>query len=132
MKTALLVVDAYLVGLAVVVALVVYPAFRYVGSAEWATYHRRHTTAIGFAVAPAWFAQGVMSALWIISGPQRPLALLHGVCAALGVIVTVVGAVPQHNALSLAQSASRQRRLETWHWVRTMLWVGAVLIAAFA
>lgn len=130
MKTALLIVDAYLVGLAVVVALVVYPAFRYVGATEWATYHRRHTTAIGVAVAPVWLAQGILSAAWVLVGPHRPLALVHGVFAALGVVFTIVGAVPQHNALSLAQSASRQRRLETWHWVRTVVWVGAVVTTA--
>jgi len=129
-KTALLIVDAYLVGLAVVVALVVYPAFRYVGTTEWPTYHRRHSAAIGVAVAPAWLAQGILSATWILAGLHRPLALVHGVFAALGVFVTIVGAVPQHNALSLAQSASRQRRLETGHWVRTVVWIGAVICAA--
>lgn len=127
MKTALLIVDAYLVGLAIVVALVVYPAFRYVGATEWATYHRRHTTAIGVAVAPVWLAQGILSAVWILAGPHRPLALLHGLFAALGVVTTVLGAVPQHNALALAQSASRQRRLEQWHWIRTIVWCAATI-----
>jgi len=83
------------------------------------------------AVAPAWLAQGILSATWILAGPHRPLALVHGVFAALGVLVTIVGAVPQHNALSLAQSASRQRRLETWHWVRTVMWVGTLVTTAF-
>ena len=127
MRTALLLVDAYLVGLAVVVALVVYPAFRYVGSTEWANYHQRHTTAIGIAVGPVWLAQGILSATWILAGPHRPLALLHGVFAALGVVTTVIGAVPQHNALATQQSASRQRRLELWHWARTLTWIGAAL-----
>lgn len=128
MRTALLVVDAYLVGLGVIVALVVYPAFRLVGTAEWPSYHQRHTRAIGLAVAPIWLAQGVLCAVWILSGPHRGLAFAHGFFAALGVLFTVVGAVPQHNALALSQSSLRQGRLEAWHLARTATWIAAIAV----
>jgi hypothetical protein len=130
-KTALLIADAYLVGLAVVVLVVVYPSFRLVGQDEWSTFHQRHSTAIAIAVGPAWFVQGVLSALWIVSGSQRPLALLHGVFAAVGVVTTVFGAIPQHNTLVRAQESKAQRTLERWHAARTLAWIAALVVVVF-
>ena len=128
MKTALLVTDAYLVGLSVVVALVVYPAFRLVGPSEWPTFHRRHTKAMGLAVAPVWFLQGVFSAWWILSGADRLGALVHGSFALFTVVATAFGAVPQHNRLAAQQSAVYQDNLEMWHWLRTMAWIAALAV----
>ncbi len=129
MRTALLTTDAYLVGLAFVVGIVVYPAFRSVGLNEWSDYHRQHSSAITVAVGPAWLAQGVLCAAWIFNGPQRPLAVVHGLFALLGVVVTIFGAVPQHNAISTQRTLTHQRKLEVWHWIRTLVWIGALVCA---
>jgi hypothetical protein len=129
MRTALLVTDAYLVGLAIVVGIVVYPAFSAVGVNEWPAYHQRHSSSISVAVAPVWLAQGLLCAAWILSGPQRVLALTHGLFALFGVIVTVVGAVPQHNAIASQRTRSHLGRLQLWHWIRTVLWIGALVCA---
>ena len=115
MRTFLLVTDGYLVGLAVVVGIVVYPAFSAVGINEWPSYHQRHSSAISVAVAPAWLLQGLLCAAWIVSGPERVLAFTHGLFALLGVLVTVLGAVPQHNAISAERTSSHLGRLQLWH-----------------
>ncbi|CAB4870774.1 unannotated protein [freshwater metagenome] len=130
MRTFLLVTDGYLVGLAVVVGIVVYPAFSAVGINEWPSYHQRHSSAISVAVAPAWLLQGLLCAAWIVSGPERVLAFTHGLFALLGVLVTVLGAVPQHNAISAERTSSHLGRLQLWHWVRTVLWIGALVCAS--
>jgi len=129
MRTLLLITDAYLVGLAVVVALVVYPAFRDVGLGEWLAYHRRHSSSISIAVGPVWLAQGILCAVWILHGPNRPLALVHGLFALLGVVSTIFGAVPQHNAIASERTLSRLNRLQAWHWIRTLVWVLALVTA---
>lgn len=129
MRTALLVTDAYLVGLAFVVGIVVYPAFRSVGLHEWSEYHRKHNSAVTVAVGPAWLSQGLLSAAWIINGPHRMLALAHGLFALLGVVVTIFGAVPQHNAIANQRTLSHLRKLELWHWIRTLVWITALMCA---
>jgi hypothetical protein len=127
MRTALLITDAYLVGLAFVVGIVVYPAFRSVGLHEWSEYHGQHSSAITVAVGPAWLAQGVLCAAWILNGPQRAIALAHGLFALLGVVVTIFGAVPQHNAIATQRTLTHLRKLELWHWIRTLAWIAALL-----
>lgn len=125
----LLVADAYLVGLGVVVALVVYPAFSLVGEGEWSRYHRRHSSAITWAVGPVWALQGLISGWWIIAGPHRTLGVVHGVFALLGVLVTISGAIPAHDGLSKSYDPTIMKRLTRWHLVRTSLWITALLIA---
>ena len=127
MKVLLMISDAYLVGLAVVVALVVYPAFRLVGLDEWSEYHQQHSRGISIAVGPMWLLQGIASAWWILAGPSRALGLIHGALAFAGVVATVFGAVPQHNAITKGRTLARLQRLSLWHWVRTFLWVAALL-----
>ena len=127
MRTALLITDAYLVGLTFVVGIVVYPAFRSVGLHEWSDFHRQHSSAITIAVGPAWLAQGLLCAAWILNGPQRGLALAHGLFALLGVVVTILGAVPQHNAITAQRTLTHLRKLELWHWIRTFVWIAALL-----
>jgi len=127
MRTALLITDAYLVGLAFVVGIVIYPAFRSVGLHEWSEYHGQHSSAITVAVGPAWLAQGVLCAAWILNGPQRAIALAHGLFALLGVVVTIFGAVPQHNAIATQRTLTHLRKLELWHWIRTLAWIAALL-----
>jgi len=127
MRTALLITDAYLVGLAFVVGIVVYPAFRAVGLHEWSEYHGQHSSAITVAVGPAWLAQGVLCTAWILNGPQRAIALAHALFALLGVVVTIFGAVPQHNAIATQRTLTHLRKLELWHWIRTLAWIAALL-----
>jgi hypothetical protein len=130
--TWLLVADSYLVGLGIVVALVVYPAFEIVGDTEWARYHQRHSAAITWAVGPMWAVQGAASAWWVLAGGHRALAVGHGACALLGVLVTVGGAIPAHNAISRSRSKESLRSLQVAHLIRTGLWISAMVCVLLA
>jgi hypothetical protein len=125
----LLAVDSFLLGLGVTVMLVTYPSFDLVGDAEWPAFHQHHTRRITWAVAPAWMAQGFLAGLWILLGPNRVLAVLHGTVAGLAVLATIVGAVPRHDRLSAGRSADQIRSLMRWHALRTGLWLIATGIA---
>jgi hypothetical protein len=125
--TWLLVADSYLVGLGIVVALVVYPAFEIVGDTEWARYHQRHSAAITWAVGPMWAVQGAASAWWVLAGEHRALAFVHGACALLGVLITICVAIPAHNAISHVRTATNLRRLQRWHQLRTAVWLAALI-----
>jgi repressor LexA len=125
-----LVADAYLVGLGVTVALVVYPAFADVGAAQWPSYHARHVRTITWAVAPAWFAEAVATVGWLATSHLSTWSILHALAAALTVVTTVVGAVPAHDALASGYRDDLGRRLRTWHWVRTFAWVATLVCAS--
>lgn len=132
MHTLTLVVDAYLLGLAVTVALVVYPAFALVGDAEWPQYHARHSARITWAVAPAWALQGAVTLWWLLSSRYELLALVHGAAALAGVVTTVIGAVPAHNRLSPHRDETALRHLRHWHAARTLAWAVALVAAVLA
>jgi hypothetical protein len=127
MKSWLLFADSYLVGLGIVVALVVYPAFRDVGPSEWQQYHVRHSRTISIAVGPVWLLQGVLCAAWLLQGPNRILGVIHGAFALAGVATTIFGAVPQHNVIARERTLSHLQKLQLWHWVRTLVWVVALV-----
>ena len=130
MTIFLLAVDAYLLGLGVVVSVVVYPAFSLVGDTEWPAYHAAHSRAITWAVGPAWLLQGVLSAWWILSRIST-LSLIHGVFAATGVLLTILGAVPQHNRIAVSRDVASLTRLANAHRLRTAAWLAATLCAAW-
>ncbi len=128
MRLAILVGDAYLSGLAVTVALVVYPGFRLVGESEWPRVHRAHVTRITWAVGPMWVLEGALSLWWAVRGPDRAVAMGHLVAEALAVAVTVAGAVPRHARLESRRDEHGISVLQRWHAVRTLCWVGAVIL----
>ena len=124
----------YLTGLAVTVALVVYPGFARVGADRWADHHRRHQSAITVAVAPAWAAEGIATVGWLVAavadgGPAVPLALVHAVAAGATVALTVAAAVPRHTALAGGFDPVEHRRLTAAHRWRTVAWAAAAAVA---
>lgn len=125
----------YLSGLAVTVAVVVYPAFARVGNESWADYHRAHQRAILAAVGPAWVLEGGAALGWLVTGAGRAglsgaLPVIHAVAAGLTVLLTLAGAVPAHGRLTPAFTAPAHRRLLAAHRARTGAWVTAALAAS--
>lgn len=134
----------YLTGLAVTVALVVYPGFARVGRAEWAAYHRDHSSRITLAVAPVWLVEGVATVGWLVTaavadrsagpgswtGPaELAAAAVHAVAAAATVALTVGAAVPAHAALGSGWQAASAARLRRAHSARTAAWAVAAAAA---
>ena len=115
-----------LAGLAWVVQLVVYPAFRVVGpSPAWAAAHAHHTRAMASAVALPWAVQGLTLAALLVRRPDGTtlsLLLLTGALAATTVGVTVLSSVPLHNRLGSGYDDVLARRLITTNWLRTAAW----------
>jgi len=122
--------DCYLVGLGAVVALVVYPSFKAVGLDEWQTFHESHSRSISWAVGPIWLLQGFLSAMWILQGPDRSFAIGHGLFALSGVLVTIFGAIPQHEVISKERTLSKLQKLQFWHYMRSLSWLAATGFAS--
>lgn len=129
MRILLVVSDAYLVGLVLTVALVIYPSFRLVDAGHWETLHSAHVNRIRWAVAPGWLLQGAGSIWWLIEDPRNLVSRAHAALAAVAVLATLLGAVPRHHELGLEFSAKALRELELWNWLRATAWIGCVLCA---
>jgi len=115
-----------LAGLAWVVQLVVYPAFRVVGSTSaWPALHAHHTRAMATVVTLPWAVQGLTLAALLLRRPPGttlPLLLLTGALAATTVVVTAVSSVPLHTRLASGYDDVLARRLVTTNWLRTGAW----------
>ncbi len=130
-----LVAVAVLAGVGWVVQLVVYPAFRLVGAAEWAGYHERHMRAITRVVTVPWLAQGVsVAALLLDPGPGgRVGAVALGALALVTVAATVLAAVPAHNRIAATTGgavATDVTVLLRANLARTLAWTASTASAA--
>jgi len=120
--------DLYLIGLALTVALVVYPSFHLVGDEQWSSFHRAHVRRMVFAVAPAWFAQCIGSLWWLVFGPCRGCATANAAIALVAIGVTIAGAIPAHHRLERRHDSGDIQCLQMWHWLRTGAWIGCALV----
>lgn len=108
--------------------LVVYPSFALVGADGWERFHARHQRAIAVVVGPPWLAQGLAVVMLTLT-LGAPGALL-GVLALAGVLLTVLGAVPEHQRLT---AGGDLRRLLRANLLRTLVWTSsAALTVALA
>ncbi len=125
-----------LAGLAVVVQLVVYPAFLLVGPTPgWAAYHRQHSAAITKAVLLPWAVQGATCALLLLRRPDGvPLwcALVAGALGLASVVLTAAWAVPLHERLGAGYDEALARSLLTANGWRVLVWGASALVALLA
>jgi hypothetical protein len=127
-----LVAVAALAGVGWVVQHVVYPAFRLVGTAEWARYHAGHMRAITRVVALPWLVQGVSTVALLIvppAGGQLAAAVLAAL-ALVAVVVTVRTAVPAHGRLAAEPDPADLALLLRANLARTLAWTGSTGLAA--
>lgn len=125
MTTFLLLTNAlctfFLLGVIVMVQLVHYPLFLKVGSAEFAEYHARHTTMMGFVAVPMLLELGSSAALALRSG----LSSLEGLGLILVIVIWISTfgiQVPLHKKLSRDFDRSAIQRLVRTNWIRTLAW----------
>ena len=124
----------YLVGLSVTIALVVYPSFDLVDDASWPAFHRQHVARITWAVGPAWAAQALGLAWWLLRDPHLVTTSwwLSSLGAAASVVFTVGWAIRFHECLHTAYDPQLGRRLRRVHWWRTVSWLVAAVAATTA
>jgi hypothetical protein len=127
-----LVAVAALAGVGWVVQLVVYPAFRLVGTDGWPRYHAGHTRAITRVVGVPWLVQGVSTAALLVVPPAggRLGAAALGALALVTVVVTVRTAVPAHGRLAVAPDPADVTLLLRANLARTLAWTGSTALAA--
>ena len=114
------------------VLLVVHPAFRLVGAADWANYHAAHAMAITRVVALPWLVQGMSAAALLLAPPPGGLAAA-GVLAALALTTvgaTVAFAVPAHGRLAAAAADVDLVVLLRATLAWTLAWTGSTVVAA--
>jgi len=105
------------------VQLVQYPAFRSVGAAEFAAFHRHHCRAIGYVVGPLMLVEVSTAVLLAWSG--QPLWFWRSMLALLVLLwfSTALVQGPLHGRL--AQEGPRPDLLDSLvlgNWLRTVLW----------
>ncbi len=137
-------------GLVLFVAVVHYPLMARVGREAFVDYELRHTARTGYVVAPLMLVEAATKALLLI-GPtlERGTTAAGAANAAGGAFSTdwrlwasalmLVGcwaitfglSVPQHARLSRGFDAPTHRGLVSWHWVRTVMWLGHAGLVAW-
>lgn len=113
-----------LVGLIWTVQLVQYPSFALVGEAEFAAYHKYHSTRISWVVAPLMGGELLTGVALFWIGPVELSAAM--LWTGLGLIAlnwswTAFVAVPIHMRLSY-KADGLKRALVDANWVRTVAW----------
>jgi len=114
-----------LVGLIWLVQVVSYPLFLRVGRSEFATYHAAHARLITYVVAPLMIAELAASFAWVVlPDADVPRAIAWaGLALAVGTwALTMLVAVPKHEALAGGFDAATITELVTTNWLRTGAW----------
>lgn len=109
-------------GILWVVQLAVYPLFGTVGRADFAGYHRRYTTGIGYVVGPL-MAIEVLTAAALLWQGFRPVPFVASLALlAVNWVSTAAVQVPLHHRLARGYELPAHRRLVRSNWVRTIAW----------
>ncbi|MEM7093162.1 MAG: hypothetical protein AAF567_09185 [Actinomycetota bacterium] len=112
-------------GVMLAVQLVIYPQFREVAPAEFASYAAAHANRIVLPLALlAPFEIGFAAWLWLQppDGVSRPLALVSGLLLVVAWIATAVWFAPMHGRFQDEYDRGRVDQLITTNWIRTALW----------
>jgi hypothetical protein len=125
-------------GVVLFVAVVHYPMFARVGTAEFPAYSREHASRTTIVVAPLMLIEALTGVLllvpsWSALPPGATRALWIG--AALLIVVwgiTFGINVPQHARLANGFDARVHRQLVASHWVRTAAWCARAGVVSVA
>ena len=130
LSTIQLAVSWGLFGLIWIVQLVHYPAFRFVGAEQFASFHKHHTFSISLIVMPLMLIELGVSTLIVLKEPQELVGLLIFLIVLAIWGSTCLLQVPVHRALASGKDEKKIDRLVRSNWLRTMLWSAkAVLVS---
>ena len=116
-------------GFQLTVRLVVYPQFARVPAGAFPSYERAHQRLVTPLVGVLFGALGVTALLCVASGP-RGTGVAALVLFALLLLVTGLGAVPQHEVLDESFDAAAHRRLLRWDTLRVGLALAQLVVGA--
>lgn len=112
-------------GVILMVQLVHYPLFRYVGTGQYTTYQAEHMRRISWIVGPAMTLE-LATAVWLVAVPPAGVStgVVWGGLALVVLIWATTGLihVPLHARLATGFDAAAHRRLVRLNWVRTVAW----------
>jgi hypothetical protein len=120
-------------GVILVVQLVHYPLFQYVGAEGYDTYQAEHMRRISWIVGPAMMLE-LGTALWLVVDPGGVAA--WQAWTGLGLVALIWGTtgwvhVPLHARLTNGFDTALHRRLVRTNWIRTGAWgLRAILVLA--
>src|SRR5689334_22464486 len=114
-------------GFQVTVRFVVYPQFARVPADAFPPYERAHQRLITPLVGVLFGALAVTALVCVVAGP-RGTGLAAGVLLAVLLLVTGLGAVPQHDSLGDGFDAGVHRRLLAWDAVRVVVALTQVVV----
>lgn len=111
-----------MIGLIWFVQVVHYPLFMEVGSAEWLSYHIRHTHQTTWVVAPLMGIELLTALALAVMNPGHKW--LWGNLILVGVmwLSTAFIQVPLHNQLGNGWNAALIQQLVATNWIRTAAW----------
>lgn len=121
-------------GLMWAVQIVVYPQFRSVDPAQFASYAADHSTRITVALALLAPAEIVLAA-WLFldtpSGLNRSVVFVSGALLAAGWVATAFFFGPLHGKFQGPYDRDLINQLITTNWVRTILWSARAVLASW-
>lgn len=121
-------------GVILVVQLVHYPLFRFVGSEAFQTYETEHVRRITWIVGPLMLVELATAVLLFWIRPRGVTILQVGLGGGLLVGVwcaTAVLQVPLHRRLADGFSRVLQRQLVRSNWIRTALWGARAVVVVW-
>ena len=110
----------YLTGVIWVIQLIHYPAFAMITEADFAAFHRRHSSVMTVLVGPVMLIE-LGTAGWLARALEWPW-VLNLVSVALPFVSTFALSVPRHDRLGRATDPATLRSLVTTNWIRTLSW----------
>lgn len=114
-----IILSSIMTGIIWIIQLVHYPSFRYIDSAEWASFHRFHTSRMGFIVGPLMVLEIAGSAYLFYLNDKTGIILAANILIWMS---TFLIQVPIHSRLSTEYSLEESKSLTRTNWFRTVLW----------
>lgn len=127
--TAHVVTTALYAGFQATVRLLVYPQMTAVPDGAFAGYEASHQRRVTLLVGPLFGAVAVTTVVLLVAGVPRAPVLVSGALFLGVLVVTALGAVPQHGRLAAGFDAAAHRRLLGWDAVRLVLAAANVTVA---
>lgn len=126
-----LIVTSIFLGVILIIQLIHYPAFLWVASADFATFHLQHTRVMGYIASPLMILELMLACIGLVYFLE--LSKWNLIINFLLVLflwsVTFFKSVPIHSVLAVTKDIDLIHQLISSNWLRTIGWVLKFMIA---